>query len=277
MVLKHSPSGVSIAIQNTMAFKQQAVPLIDKLNPAEFTVKIANTLQEREDVFQLGYQVYLEKGYIKENPYQWLVQDYDRVPETTIFIVKDRAGEIAGTATLVFNSSTKLPIEKTFGSEIKTLSPNGAKVTEVSRLVINPTYRNSKEILVLLFNYMFIYGYHIKNVDLVAIQVNPRHKNYYKKLLNFDESGEEKLCASVQNAPASLLYMPLINYQMEVKRCHQQNLQENKNRSLYSYFIKPEQENLVSYYLKSQAKPISAEEKIYFGFSETTFGRAVCV
>lgn len=277
MVLKHSPSGVSIAIQNTMAFKQQAVPLIDKLNPAEFTVKIANTLQEREDVFQLGYQVYLEKGYIKENPYQWLVQDYDGASETTIFIVKDRAGEIAGTATLVFNSSTKLPIEKTFGSEIKTLSPNGAKVTEVSRLVINPTYRNSKEILVLLFNYMFIYGYHIKNVDLVAIQVNPRHKNYYKKLLNFDESGEEKLCASVQNAPASLLYMPLINYQMEVKRCHQQNLQENKNRSLYSYFIKPEQENLVAYYLKSQAKPISAEEKIYFGFSETTFGRAVCV
>jgi len=277
MVHKHSPSGLSIAIQNTLAFKKDAAPLIDKLSPAEFTIKIANTLKEREAVFQLAYQVYLEKGYVKENPYQWLVQDYDRQADTTIFIVKDRTGAIAGTATLVFNDSSKLPIEKTFNNEIKSLSQDGAKITEVSRLVINPSYRNSKEILVLLFNYMFIYGYHVKNFDMVAIQVNPRHKNYYKKLLNFDERGEEKLCASVQNAPASLLYMPLVNYQTEVKRCHQSNSQEHSSRSLYSYFIKPEQENLVSYYLKNQAKEISADEKTYFGFSETTFGRAVCV
>ena len=41
--------------------------------------------------------------------------------------------------------------------------------------------------------------------------------------------------------------------------------------SLYPYFIKPEQESLVAYYLEKQAKPMSKEEKNYFRFYSQRF------
>ena len=275
MKLKKSLSAVSMAIRNSMELSRQQSPLLEKSTTSGFSIKIANTLEEREAAFHLSYQVYLEKGYVKENGNQWLIQTYDSSAETVIFVVKDRAGVIIGSATLVFKGSVELPIEKTFGKEIKKLNTPENEIGEVSRLVISSKHRNSKEILVLLFNYMFIYGFHVKHINSCIVQVNPRHKTYYKKLLKFEELSEEKLCPSVQNAPAVLLHLPLSTYRSEVLGCnHNKN---KKNVSLYSYFIKPEQENLVAYYLKNQVKPISQEEKTYFGFIETTFGKAVCV
>ena len=251
--------------------------IIEKQKPANFKIKVANTLEEREAVFQLAYQIYLEKGYIKKNSRQWYTQNYDAVTETVILIVQDKNNKIAGSLTLVFNENTKLPAEKIYGEELKALKDRGEKMVEISRLVISDEYRNAKEILLLLMNYLAIYSYHVKNYSSVVIQVNPRHKNYYKALLNFDEIGIEKACPNVQNAPAVLLHLPLSHYQSEVHRCANLSDQNKKERSLYTCFLRPEQETLVAYYLEKQIKPITQEEKVYFGFSESGINRVVCV
>ena len=81
----------------------------------------------------------------------------------------------------------------------------------------------------------------------------------------------------MQSAPAILMYIPLKHGKEEMLRILKNPEADKNNRSLYTYFVKPEQESLVAYYLAKQAKPITVEEKLYFGFSETTFGRAVCV
>ena len=127
----------------------------------------------------------------------------------------------------------------------------------------------------MLFNYLYIYSYYVKGYSCLAIEVNPRHTAYYQALLHFRSIGTEKLCPMVQNAPAILMYLPLQHAQ-EVLRLSKNTDPEKNNRSLYTYFVKPEQESLVAYYLAKQATPISQEEKFYFGFSETSFGRAVC-
>jgi hypothetical protein len=206
-----------------------------------------------------------------------LINEYDQDSSTTIFIVKNQNNEIIASATLVFNDSSTLPTEKIFSQEIKKLKLSGTKITEVSRLVINPNYRNSKEILILLFNYMFIYGYHVKKFDSTIIQVNPRHKDYYKKLLHFEEVSGEKLSPTVLNAPAILLSLPLKSYHAEVIRNNNFKDDNYKIRNLYSHFLNLEQEKLVSHYLEKQYKPMSSEEKIYFGFMETGFVKAVLV
>ena len=126
-------------------------------------------------------------------------------------------------------------------------------------------------------NYLAIYSYHVKKYSSLIIQVNPRHKNYYKSLLNFDEIGAEKSCPIVQNAPAVLLHLPLSRYQSEVIRYSKNFEHHKRERSLYPHFLKPEQEKLVAHYLQKQFKPISSEEKMYFGFSESGISRAVCV
>ena len=275
MVNKNNNSGVSIALNAINTSIENGLPFLVKKMPRQFTIKIANTLVEREAVFRMGYQIYLDKGFIKPNSQNWMVQNYDFDEDTVILMVQDQDKNLAGSLTMVFDGSSKLPAEKIYGKELKDLKNSGERMVELSRLVVNPGYRNSKEILVLLFNYLAIYSYHIKNYTSLVVEVNPRHKDYYKALLNFDEIGKEKACPMVQNAPAVLLHLPLKRYQSEVIRCKNQNNTDKRERSLYSFFLKPEQENLVAYYLQKQATPISAEEKQYFGYSESNSQMAV--
>lgn len=268
-------TGLSKAIQQTLCDIEDKNKMMQK--KPEFFIKVANTLTERESVFKLAYQIYLEKGYINVNENEWLVQSYDAFPETVILLVQDQNRKIAGSLTLVFGEDSKLPVEKIYKEEVKSLKMKGEKLVEISRLVISHEYRNSKEVLLLLTNYLMIYCYYIKKYSSLIIEVNPRHKNYYKSLLNFDEIGVEKLCPSVKNAPAVLLHLPLIRYQAEVYYFHKSPIENHKTRSLYAYFLRPEQEKLVAHYLEKQVKEISIEEKTYFGFTESGINGAVCV
>lgn len=270
-------SGISMAIASTLRFRNEGLPLIEKPKPSEFTIKVANTLEERADVFRLAYQVYLGKGFLKANPNEWLVNDYDADEETTILVVKDKNNKLVGSVTLVFDGYSKLPAQKIYGKEIQLLRSVSEKVAEISRLIINPEYRNSKEILVLMFNYLAIYASSVMKYTCLAIEVNPRHKLYYKELLGFTEIGGEKPCPIVENAPATLLHVPLSKLHSEVIRCQKLSPQDKKERTLYQYFLKPEQTSLVAHYLKMQTKPMSAEEKLYFGFSESGISRIACV
>ena len=65
MQKRQSQSGVSLSIQKTISSAYEGHSLVDSSKSKEFTIKIANTLQEREEVFRLAYQVYLDKKFIK--------------------------------------------------------------------------------------------------------------------------------------------------------------------------------------------------------------------
>lgn len=269
MINKKSTSGVSIAIRKTLFSLKNNQPLLDNTKSKEFTVRVANSMEEREAVFKLAYQVYLDKGYVHENANQWLINSYDTAQDTVILIVLDAQKNIAGSLTMVFDSRERLPADKIYHEELNQLRHSRKRLTEISRLVISPNYRNSKEILILLFNYMAIYASQIKKIDNLIIEVNPRHKEYYKSILCFEEVGSEKPCPQVKDAPAILLSLSVKKYQSEVLRCRYSPILEKKERTLYPFFLKTEQEPLVAQYLDKQTKAMSAEEKIYFGFSES--------
>ena len=274
MVRKHSESSVSIGIRKTMISLQNGNSLVEKQKPGEYTIKIANTLEERESVFRLGYQIYLEKGFIGANSQEWLVRNYDANEETVILIAQDKEKNIIGSVTLVFDAKCKLPAEKMYADEINTVRACGHSIAEISRLIIHPEYRNSKEVLLLLFNYLAIYTYHVKRYNCLTVQVNPRHTSYYKQFLNFEEIGALKFSPHLNNAPAILLSLPTSVYQSEIRNTQTSNEPIKKERSLYPHFLKQEQEMLVAHYLKNHTKPISIEEKMYFGLSESGINKA---
>lgn len=261
-------TGVSIAINEMMNSDFINNPIINKTQKQEFTVKIANTLEEREAAFNLCYKSYLKKGYIKENPFEWLVREYDANSETVILIVQDREKNIAGSATLVFDRATCLPAEKMYKNELNELKKINRKTAELARLTISPNFRNLKNILTLLFNYAAIYVHHVKRYDGMVIEVTPGHKNYYKELLSFDEIGPEKPYPQ-QGTPVVLLHLSTKKYLAEINRFKNNQFKDKKERSLFSLFLKPEQESLVAFYLERQAIPITAEEKMYFGFIDS--------
>lgn len=274
---RNSSSGLSVAIQSALYVNQKELASGTKKTPSEFTIKVANTLEERESVYKLAYQVYLSKGYIKENANEWLVQSYDQNRETVILMVQDRLKNIVGSVTMVFDGSSRLPAEKIYSDELKILRKQNEKIVEISRLVISPEFRNLKEVLVLLFNYLFIYSYMVKKYTCLIIEVNPRHTAYYQELLHFRAIGDLKPCPNVQSAPAILMYVPLIHGINEAEKISQLKQNEKTDRSLYHYFFKPSQHDLVAHYLKNQVRAISYEEKQYFGFSESGFMRPVCI
>lgn len=270
-------SGVSTALSKTMANFEKGSPLIDADAKQEYTIKIANTLEEREAAFKLGYTTYLEKGYIKENLEERLICEYDFNSETVVLIVQDKQKNIAGTLTLVFDDALELPANKVYHQELDFIKKTHRRNAEICRFVINSAYRNSKEILVLLFNYTAIYINKVKNYDGLVIEVTPRHKNYYKDLLHFKEFGKEKCCPQVQDTVGVLLHLSTLDYQNAIKDIKNNVNTNKKDRSLYPYFLKAEQEELVASYLDKQVKPMNAQEKIYFGYSETKNSNAFCV
>lgn len=270
-------SGTSIGIKKTMASFQKGESLVEKPKPGEYTIKVANTIEEREAVFRLGYKMYLQKGYIKENSNKWMIQNYDFNEETTILIIQDKQKNIVGTVTLVFDGTTYLPAEKIYRDELNILRNKKEKIVEISRLVVDSKFKNSKEILLLLFNYLYIYSYHVKKYTCLAIEVNPRHIAYYQTLLDFIPIGKQKACPIVQNAPAILMYIPLIHGENKFLRLSNNSEGEKNSRTLYNYFLKPDQQILAANYLKKQAKPMTQEEKMYFGFTESGISRAVCI
>lgn len=269
MINRKSASSVSIAIRKTLFSLKNDQPLLDVSKKKEFTIKVANSMEERESVFKLGYQIYLDKGYIRENTNQWLINSYDTSKDTVILIVQDSQKNTVGSLTMIFDNYKGLPADKIYREELNLLRNSNERLVEISRLVISPNYRNSKEILVLLFNYMAIYATRIRKTSNIIIEVNPRHKEYYKSILCFEELGKEKPCPQVKGAPAVLLNLPARKYQAETIRCMNSQLLNKKERTLYPFFVKTDQEPLVAQYLDKQTKPMTDEEKIYFGFSES--------
>ena len=151
MKKRQEASGVSLAIHQTLHAIQNGLTLYEKPKQKEFTTKVANSLEEREAVFNLGYKTYLEKGYINHNSKEWLIENYDTNSDTVILIVQDKHKNIAGSVTLVFDGVAKLPAEKIYSEELKILRESNQKMAELSRLIISREYRNSKEILICFF------------------------------------------------------------------------------------------------------------------------------
>lgn len=268
-------SGVSCAINSILSNIKNNENVVEFDKPKNYRIKIANTLEDREAVYRLGYNVYLDKNFIKKNNTGWLIYPYDFETDTTILVVKDNSNKTVGSLTMVFDFDKKLPADNIFLDEINSLRFKSKKIVEISRLVIDPQFRNSKEILILLFNYLAIYSFLVKKYDTIIIEVNPRHIEYYKEALCFEEIGKTKLCPQVNNAPANLMMINSQIIQEQLHRCRTKKITDKKERSLYQYYINEKNEYIIADYLSKQTRPISYEEKQYFGFSESGLMKAL--
>lgn len=268
-------TGVSLALQQTIE-QPDFITSKNQNTPSGFTIKIANTLEERESAYRLAYRTYLDKGYIKKNPFEWLVKPQDALDETATLIVQDKNKKTVGSVSMLFDGEHPIPAQKIYPNEINQLRNNGEKIVEISRLSIDPNYRNAREILQILFNYLYIYTNKVKNYTCLTIEVNPRHLEYYKQIFGFQIIGDERPCPNVQNAPAFLLYCSL-NIQKNPYILSKDTNNTKKNRSLLSKFLNPEQEEMVASYLSNQHRPMSGEERLYFGFTDSTINNTLTV
>jgi hypothetical protein len=232
-------------------------------NQPDYQMLVASDLATRRRAYALAHRVYQGRGYVSGDE-SLIVSPYDASPQTLTLLAQDENGVDAATITLVFDSPAGLPCDEIYGNELNTLRSQGRLLVEVTRLAINEDHQHSKTLLVRLFNFIYVFAKRVKGFDDFVIEVNPRHTNYYRRLLIFEQAGPERPCPRVQGAPAVLLRLDLSVPEREIRRVGGQGAAANE-RTLYPRFYSWLEEGAVAEFLARSHKPMSREDAQHFG------------
>ena len=166
----------------------------------EFKVRIAHNEDLRKSSSMLVEKMYSWRGYDT---------DFEEKGFNKITLVAHQGDDIAGTVTLGLDGPTGIVVDELYKEEIDKLRAQGRRVAELTKLAVDAGV-GSKFVLAALFHIAFIYAFHIHKYSDFVIEVNPRHVPFYKRMLGFEQIGNERMCARV-TAPAVLLHLDL-NY-----------------------------------------------------------------
>jgi hypothetical protein len=182
------------------------------LEHADFEIGLANTPNLRAHCNELVNAMYAWRGYD--------AQDAVRSTAHEITLQASRAGRVIGTLTVCRDSLSGIPADTLYKDHIDAYRTRGASVCELTRFAIEPSHR-SKELLGALFYHAYIHGGICGGLTDAFIEVNPRHVAFYKRLLRFEQIGEEKMCERV-SAPAVLLHREVASVARQIAECREQ-------------------------------------------------------
>jgi hypothetical protein len=194
-----------------------------------FQIRLANTETVRSHASSLIHRMYASRGYTVNNPLQ---ENPHRVTMTI-----SEEGKVIGTITLGIDSPSGLLADEIFKDEVDAYRARGRKVCELTKLAFDPTTR-SKTALASLFHIIFIYLRRVQKCTDIFIEVNPRHRRFYERMLGFKKHGPKKMNPRV-NAPAYLLCVETDYVEEQIQKMGGTSSHDNAEKSLYPYFFCP--------------------------------------
>lgn len=194
-----------------------------------FQIRLANTETVRSHASSLIHRMYASRGYTVNNPLQ---ENPHRVTMTI-----SEEDKVIGTITLGIDSPSGLLADEIFKDEVDSYRARGRKVCELTKLAFDPTTR-SKTALASLFHIIFIYLRRVQKCTDIFIEVNPRHRRFYERMLGFKKHGPKKMNPRV-NAPAYLLCVETDYVEEQIQKMGGTSSHDNAEKSLYPYFFCP--------------------------------------
>lgn len=196
-----------------------------------FKVRFANRAGGRESAGVLVKKMYATRGYqAKMGP----------VHPERITLVADVEQSVIGTLTIGLGRSAPLLAEQLYPTEIAHLREQGCEVCEYTRLAIDGHVR-SQRVIASLFHIGYLYPHRVLGYTDGVLEVNPRHVNFYKRMLGFTVIGPERICPRV-NAPAVLMRTNFTYMANQVQAVGGRCERVAGERSLYPFFFSPEDE-----------------------------------
>ncbi len=204
-------------------------------DPAErlFKIRAARTPGQRRSASTLINLRYAWRGYSSKPLPQ------DPAPGR-ITLVAAEEDDTIGTMTVGFDGPEGLMVEELFPSEVHALRAGGHKVCEFTKLAIDGASQ-SKRVLATLFHVAYLYAYRVMGYDCLLIEVNPRHVNYYSRILGFTILADSKMNPRV-NAPAVLMCLDFAHTEEQIARFGGQPQFSATERSLYPFSFSLEEE-----------------------------------
>lgn len=241
----------------------------------QYQIRVAADLESRRKAYHLAYRVYRHCGYIEERSTELCVSNYDAYAGTMTLLAQDQQGREAGTMTMVFDSSFGLPCCEIYPEEVESLRQQGRNLVEFTRLAIDDAVPNAKALLFHLFHLSYAFARCGGGASDMLIEVNPRHVQYYKRMLRFEQIGAEKPCPRVKGAPAVLLRMNFAD--MDAKLDGHSAGRDGEGKRLHPYMFSCEEERRVADFLAEHHRAMSFTELRNFSLCGSSASlRAVC-
>lgn len=163
-----------------------------------YIIKEVENKKEFLDSIELVKQHYEQNGYLDGD---LKVKDFYHlfVPTTKIFIISQNNKILSTVSMFIDSKEYGLPSDTLYKKEFQELRDEKRKLVEGGML----SGEQGRPLLHLMSK--FFKESKKQNIDDILLIINPKHRNFYEKLLRFTQIGEIKNCPRVNNAPAILM------------------------------------------------------------------------
>lgn len=199
-----------------------------------YGIRLTDTSDGRNTASMLINRMYAWRGYAGDHK---PTDDPNRITLTAT----DK-GDVVGTLSIGIDSDVGLMADEIFKEELDAHRQRGAKLCEFTKFAFDPSVR-SKTALANVFHLAVIYARDMHGCTDIVIEVNPRHRRFYERMLGFRKEGELKTNPRV-DAPAYLLRVNLEFVTEQIARFGGTWAAdgETEERSFYPYFFSPREE-----------------------------------
>jgi len=219
-----------------------------KAPPVPMVVHTAHTPCHQHRAHALVGRRYADRGY------RFSAQAPSQAPVGNLVTVN--AGDqhsTLGTLTVRFDSAQGLQADEVFGLEIDALRKAGRRVCEFTKLALEGDLP-SQQILAALFHMAYIHAHLLRGFDILAVEVNPRHAGYYRRMLGFKVCSLERMNLRV-HAPAVLLCGEFEHVRTQIARFGGRPELAGQVRSLYPMAFSAQEEARLVCQLRAAAGP----------------------
>ncbi len=203
-----------------------ATPPSHPLDIQVFHIRLATSSGRREAASLLIRKMYGWRGYAFDPS--------EPQPANKITLYAETGGVVVGTMSLCLDDAHGLPADDNFPDKLDQLRACGRRLCEPSRLAIDKGV--TKRVFAALIHISYLYSHRVHGYTDYVIEVNPRHVQFYKRMLGFADFGGERACPRV-GAPAVLLRLPLSHMGEQIRRWGGLMEQHGEERSFYPYFF----------------------------------------
>lgn len=203
---------------------------VQPLGEQVFKIRLAQSDAARSAATMLVQKRYAWRGYragaIREEPNRITLLAYHET-------------EIVGSLNIGYDSSEGLCADERYRKELDALRGRGCRLGELTKFACDER-KGNKQVLAGMFNIAYLYGL-IHRVTHALIEVTPRHSAFYKRLFDFRQiAGERYYEASKTNVV--LMYIKLADITERVRAVGGKG-DACKERSIYPYFMRPEDQS----------------------------------
>lgn len=190
-------------------------------------IRLANSAGRRSRASYLIQRRYAWRGYA--------TAPLDDDPSVRVTLSAFDKEHTVATITVGLDSPDGMYVAGLYADEVAKIRGEGKKLCEFTKLAVAETVR-SNAVLGAIFHIAVIYAITIHQCTDALIEVNPRHVNFYRRMLGFAKVGGERIDPRV-HAPAVLLRLDAAHCSREIERLGGRRDLGRSERSFYPYFF----------------------------------------